>query len=797
MRRFRQAYPCALAFAVISLCAHGARAQSQPLSATVVQDRDQVVVKTGRDILRLTVCGPTVVHVVSSPGGTAEGATPQQPWLVGPCEAKHFTLTFPKQKPDHLADFDEDYPYAATLDTGAIKVLISLYTGSLRFTDEQDRRLLQEFPLGPRSYQPVVANGEQLYAVSDLFYPLGEDEALYGLGQHQSGVFNYRGTTVPLAQVNTDVAVPLLVSTRGYGLLWNTAAKSEFDNRFATEMKLSAAAAQAIDYYFVYGPEFDAIVRQYRSMTGHAPMFPEWAYGFIQSKNSYASQDELLKVAGEYRKQHIPIDGIVQDATWWERQGDPAFKLNLYPDVRGALDRLHEQHIHAMVSVWAVFDPKSNNYVEMESKGYIIPGTTDYDPTNSAARDFYWNHHVGQVFAQGWDAFWLDSSEPELGMRDGHSDAVLADKHLAIGNGALYTNIYPLMHAGNVYEHWRNTTESKRVVLLSRSGFAGLQRYGAFIWSGDVYSTYLSLRRQIPAGLNFALSGMPYWTTDIGGYGWPNPPKNTADPEYRKLYLRWFEFGVFCPIFRTHGLRANDTNELYSYGQITPTLIRYDKLRYRLMPYIYSLAWNVTDGDGTIMRPLVMDWRTDDKVWNIGDQFMFGPAILVSPVTEEDAVSRSLYLPAAAGWYDFWTGKMTAGGTRIESPAPLDRIPLYVKAGSIVPLGPDIEYTGEAASNPIELRIYPGADGRFDLYEDAGDGYGYEKNERSVVSIRWDDRARELIFGAREGSFPGMAKQRTFHVVVVRENHGAGPDLTPSIDREIVYQGQAVAMSIP
>ena len=769
-------------------------AQSNSTLVAVTQKQDSVVVKTAADTLRLTVCSPTIVHVVSSPDGSATGATPKQPWIVEPCSPGKFTLTIPTERPPGPTDFDEDIPFAATLDTGSIKVRISLVTGSLRFTDEQDARLLQEFPLTPRSYEPAIANGESLYAVSDLFYPLGQDEALYGLGQHQNGVFNYRGTTIPLAQVNTDVAVPLLVSTKGYGLLWNTAAKSEFDDRFATEMKFSAAAAHAIDYYFIYGPEMDQIIHQYREMTGHAPLFGEWAYGFVQSKNRYASQAELLGIADQYRGQHVPLDVLVQDATWWERQGDPAFKLDAYPDVPAMLEKLHAEHVHTMVSVWAVFDPKSKNYQQMQAQGFIIPGTTDYDPTNPAAGDFYWKNHVGKVFAQGWDAFWLDSSEPERGMRDGHSDAVLANTQLAIGNGGLYTNIFPLMHAGTVYQHWRETTNRKRVLLLTRSGFAGVQRDGALVWSGDVYSTYLSLQRQLPAGLNFALSGMPYWTTDIAGYGWPNPPRSTADPNFQKLYVRWFEFGVFCPIFRTHGLRSNDQNELFSYGPVTPILFSYDKLRYRLLPYIYSLAWKVTNDDGTMMRPLVMDWRTDEKVWNIGDQFMFGSSMLVSPVTAEDASSRSLYLPPAAAWYDFWTGKKTAGDQKIEAAAPLDRIPLYVKAGSILPLGPDIEYAGEKPAAPIELRVYPGANGSFDLYEDAGDSYDYEKGAHSVIPIRWDDGAGRLTIGARVGEFPGMTRQRSFHLIIVRENHGAGPLEPSAFDREVNYSGETVSI---
>ncbi len=746
---------------------------------TVTQQPDGAIVKTLVDTVRLTVCGPTIVHVVASPSGQAKDATPKQPWMVQPCTPSKFTLTMPKGTP-------------AMLDAGSVKVLISLDDGSLEFTDEQGKRLLKESQeqshVSPRSYRPIDANGESLYRVSDRFSPPVQ-EALYGLGQHHSGVFNYRGTVVELAQANTDVAIPLLVSTNGYGIFWNTAARSWFDNRYGNEMKFSSDAAQAIDYYFLYGPEMDQIVHQYRDMTGHAPLFGEWAYGFFQSKDRYKSSAELLKIADEYRSQHVPLDTIVQDWFWWVRQGDPEFRPDAYPDVPGMLDKLHAKHLHAMLSVWAVFDPQSKNYQEMLAHGLTIPGTTDYDATNPAAGAFYWNHLIGKEFAQGWDAFWLDSSEPELSFDNGGSDAVLADKKLYIGNGALYTNIFPLMHTGNVYAHWRETTDKKRVFLLTRSAFAGQQRNAAVTWSGDVYSTFLAFRRQVPAGLNFALSGIPYWTTDIAGYG-SGYQRDTRDPSYQELYTRWYEFGVFCPIFRTHGHRANDENEVFSYGPVTPILIRYDKLRYRLLPYIYSLAWNVTENDGTIMRPLVMDWRTNPKVWNIGDQYMFGPSILVSPVTRQGATSRSLYLPPAAAWYDFWTGEKLQGDQRIQATAPLDRIPLYVKAGSILPLGPEIEYAGEKPGALIELRIYRGADGIFNLYEDAGDTYAYAKGKHSVIPIHWNDAASKLTIGARTGGFPGMAQQRTFRIVLVSSSQGAGP--AASSGREVRYSGRAL-----
>ncbi|MGC2496763.1 MAG: TIM-barrel domain-containing protein, partial [Acidobacteriaceae bacterium] len=537
------------------------------------------------------------------------------------------------------------------------------------------------------------------------------------------------------------------------------------------------------------------IIHQYRELTGHAPLFGEWAYGFVQSKDRYKSAKQLLDIAAEYRSQHVPLDLIVQDWFWWKLQGDPEFSdsyLQPHPDIPGALQQLHQEHMHAIISVWAVLDPKSNTYAALKAHNLLIPGTTDYDPTNPAARDMYWNLLVSKLFAQGWDGFWLDSSEPEC--CGGYSDATLDSYHLSIGNGARYTNIFPLMHTGNVYDHWRATTDRKRVFILTRSAFAGQQRYATTVWSGDVLGTFPTFRKQIAAGLNFELSGVPYWTTDIAGYGWPWE-RDTRDPAYQELYTRWYEFGVFCPIFRTHGHRANDTNEIFSYGPQIPTLIAWDKFRYRLLPYIYSLAWRVTSQDYTLMRPLVMDWRTNEKVREIGDQYLFGPSILVNPVTTEGATSRSVYLPPAPGWYDFWTGEQLKGDQTLLAPAPLDRMPLYVKAGSILPLGPAVEYATEEPNAPLELRIYRGADAAFTLYQDEGDSYDYEKGEYATIPLHWDDATSTLTIGARQGHYPGMAAQRTFRVVLVGPASGAGME-EASAGRELDYNGSKVSVPL-
>jgi len=359
------------------------------------------------------------------------------------------------------------------------------------------------------------------------------------------------------------------------------------------------------------------------------------------------------------------------------------------------------------------------------------------------------------------------------------------------GSGARYANIYPLLTTMGVYQGQRSETDQKRVFILSRSAYAGIQRYAVAAWSGDVLSDFLTYKRQIPAGLNFELSGVPYWTTDIGGFILGRP----EDPKYRELFVRWFQYGSFCPIFRVHGTRAPDQNELWSYGPDAESILtNFDRLRYRLMPYIYSLAWKITSEGYTMMRPLVMDYRDDKKAQNIGDQFMFGPALLVNPVTEQGVVTRQLYLPSAK-WYDFWDGSSHAGGTDTVAQAPLSRIPLYVRGGSILPMGPDLQYAEQKPADPIELRVYPGANTDFTLYEDDGNTYDYEKGAYSTIPIHWDDSARTLTIGARKGSFPGMLESRTFSIVFVGDGHGVGIDETAQPDKVVHYNGAEITVS--
>lgn len=755
-----------------------ARAQepaTEPLSPH--KTKGGLELRNRREVVRVTFCAGDAVHVMARPADAASSPATPQPWIVQPCSPVPAAFT---------ADAK-----TASASAGKLRVAVDLASGALRVADSTGNVLLEENGVRPRRYAPANVPGASLYQVSDRFSP-ETLEGLYGLGQHQSGVFNYRGSVIELSQANSDVAVPLLLSSNGYGLFWNTASRSQFDDRFSHELKFTADAAQGIDFYVLYGPEMDAIIAHYRELTGHAPLLGRWAYGFVQSKDRYTSAKQLLDIAGQYRAEHVPLDVIVQDWFWWRKQGDPEYAdayLQPQPDVPEALRKLHAMGVHAIISTWAVFDPTSENFRTMAAQHLLIPGTPDYDASNPAAREFFWDNFIGKKAAEGWDGFWLDSSEPETWR--GESDGVLWDRTLHIGPGALYTNVFPLLHTGNVYEHWRKSTPARRLFLLTRSAFAGQQRNSAVVWSGDIYGTFPVLRRQIAAGLNFALSGMPYWTTDTAGYTSPykDEPNN---PEYQELYTRWFEFTTFCPILRTHGHRS--ANELFSYGPQTPTLVAYDRLRSRMLPYTYALAWRVTHEDYTMQRPLVMDWRTDERVRNLDDEFMFGPALLVSPVTVPEAKERLVYLPAAAGWYDFWSGERVTGGQQIVAKAPLDRIPLYVRAGSILPLGPAVEYAAQQPSDPIELRIFPGADGDFTLYDDAGDGYGYEKGEYATVALHWDDTKHTLRVDERKGGYPGMSPSMRFRVHVIGDGAGNGFDEATET-KVVTYSGAAMEIT--
>jgi len=741
---------------------------------------DGVLLTLEHGYLQFRVCSDSIVHIIYS----LERHVPERPDF----------LVIKESWPHADFSLQADDPKTVTLATSRLKIAISKADSSIVFYDSEGYKLTQE---NTRTLTPTEINGENTYRSERFVNMWDTQEAFYGLGQHQAGVFNYRGESVDISQDNTNISNPLLLSSNGYGIFWNNGSRSRFDNKFVHALYITSEAADSIDYYFLYGPAFDRIVAAYRELTGQAPLFGKWAYGYWQCKNRYDSQQELLSVAQKYRDLHIPLDNLVQDWFWWNVMGDPVFNKN-YPDPKAMVETLHKDHVHLMISVWPFFRPGSPVYDDMDKRGYFVAktkvsgfhpeGMALYDAFNPDARKYYWKLMNDALFKIGVDAWWLDTTEPET---EGLATNLLVNHKVALGDGVHYANEFPLLTTTGVYQGQREASDQKRVFILSRSGYAGVQRNSVALWSGDVDPNWETFRRQLPAGLNLSVSGIPYWTTDIGGFVSANPD----DPKYRELYIRWFQFGAFCPIFRAHGTRTTNQNEIWSYGpEAQEILTVYDQLRYRLLPYIYSLAWKVTNDGYTMMRPLVMDFRSDSQAQNIGDQFLFGPAILVNPVTEPGATTRHLYLPNAM-WYDFWSGSASQGPRSLDASARLDRLPLYIRAGSILPLGPDIEYAAEKPADPIELRIYRGANGEFTFYEDENDGYSYEKGVHATIPFTWDDASRTLTIGDRTGTFPGMLESRTFRIVFVREGHGVGGALTPNADKTVTYGGKKITVT--
>jgi alpha-D-xyloside xylohydrolase len=551
-------------------------------------------------------------------------------------------------------------------------------------------------------------------------------------------------------------------------------------------LSLSSESGRAIDYYFIAGGNADEVIGGYRFVTGKSVLLPRWAYGFWQSRERYETQAELLGVVAEYRKRGIPIDNIVQDWFYWREDGwgshqfDPA----RYPDPQALVDQLHAQHAQLMISVWPKFYPTTEHFKQLDAKGFIYhrnleqqqkdwvgPGyvSSFYDPYSADARHLFWQQVEDNLGKLGIDAWWLDASEPDIQSNLDPEERKLRMGPTAVGPGGEVFNSYPLLHARGVYEGFRGAHPSERAFILTRSAFPGLQRYAAATWSGDVASRWSDLHDQISAGVNFSLSGLPNWSFDIGGFALePRYEKPNAKDrqEWLELNTRWFEFGAFVPLFRSHGQMPY--REIYNLGASSPdtyrTLVFYDKLRYRLLPYIYTVAAQTYHNDYTIMRGLIMDFANDGNVRNIADEYMFGPALLVSPVYEYGARSRDVYLPAGTSWYDFYTSAKLDGGTHVNAAAPLAHIPLYVRAGSIIPVGPEIQYTGEKPDAAVTLYVYTGRDGAFNLYEDAGTDYGYEKGAFATIPLTYDDSRGELTLGARKGEFPGMVGKRRFNV---------------------------------
>ena len=703
----------------------------------------------------ISLLSPDIVRVVKSPEGTDR----KGPDLV---------ILKVIGKTDFRVD---QHKNEVTISTEKVEVKTDLETGEILFNTANGKSLLREKPYGTQ-FSAIKDGPNDSYNIRQGFL-LDKDEAIYGLGQQQTGKMNQRNQILPLQNWNMKVCIPFVQSVKGYGIYWDQYSISEFvDN--PQEMSMQSVGIKA-DYYFMYGGNADGIIAQMRKLTGQSPMLPLWAYGFFQSRERYQNQFETLDVVKQYRKLGVPLDCIIQDWQYWGRDSLwnlMDFNPETFPRPQEMVDSVHQMNAKFMIVTWPGFGPLTPQYKELKDKNLLInfdtwppkSGTKPYDVYSAEARDIYWRYLNNGIFSKNVDGFWLDSTEPD------HINVKESDYDLPTSLGTFRSvhNAFPLMTVGGVYNHWRGETSDKRVVILTRSAFAGQQRYGANTWSGDVSSDWGTLRRQIPGALNFSLSGNPYWNSDIGGFfaGRYNAGGGAKNPDFQELYVRWMQFAAFTPMMRSHG--TDIRREIYQFGKRGEWAFdvqeKYINLRYSLLPYIYSTSWDVSKNNGTFMRALVMDFSQDKNVWNIDNEYMFGQSFLVNPVTEKGKEEQDVYLPGGSDWFDFWTNEKTTGGITVTKKTMIDIIPLYVKAGSIIPFGPKVQFATEKKWDNLELRIYPGADGTFTLYEDENDNYNYEKGAYTEILLTWNNDTKTLTIGNRKGNFKGMLKNRKFTI---------------------------------
>lgn len=907
--------------------------------------------KNEASLVKLEVVSDEIIRVSSTPEKTFS--------------TKESLIVLPQSgTPKYTVEDDAEY---VTLKTSNIKATVSLITGEVSFYDLEGNELLKETEGASKNFTPIEADGFKGYSFQQTF-DSPEDEAFYGLGQHQSDEWNYKGKNEELYQYNTKVSVPFIVSNKNYGLLWDNYSLTRFGNpgeygqmsqfklfdkhgevgglsavyttadgkvfeerteseidyenletvkkfpadftfnnssivwtgeieaketglyhfklyyagytkveidgkevvgerwrtawnpntyKFTVQLQkgkrvpikldwkpdggvsyvslkafsprptkeqgklaLWSEMGQEMDYYFIHGNNADKIISGYRQLTGKATILPRWAYGFWQSRERYKTQDEVVGALKEFRKRKIPIDNIVIDWSYWKQDqwGSHEFDETRFPNPQKMMDDIHGMNAHAMISVWPKFYTNTDNYKELDVKGYMYQQAVKdsvrdwigqgyigsfYDPYSQGARQLFWDQMNKKIYRLGMDAWWMDASEPDIQSNASIQYRKKLSTPTAIGSSTEFFNTYALMNAKGIYEGQRGVDPNKRVFLLTRSGFAGLQRYSTATWSGDIGTRWEDMKAQITAGMNFSISGIPYWTMDIGGFcvekRYETAKEGSEDlKEWRELNARWYQFGAFVPLFRAHGQYpyrevyniAPESHEAYK------SILYYNKLRYRLMPYIYSLAGHVYFDDYTIMRALVMDFANDTKVLNIDDQYMFGPSIMVCPVYNYNERERSVYLPKGTEWYNAYNGTILEGGQTIQADAPYEKIPLFVKAGSILPVGPEIEYTNQKPNASIKLIVYTGVDGQFELYEDEGLNFNYEQNKYSTIPFSWSEKDGKLTIGDRVGKFEGMLQERTFNIVFASKNNKVDFNFDMYKGKEIKYNGNAIQVEL-
>ena len=861
----------------------------------------------------------------------------------------------------------EENEGSVMISTGKVNAIVSLKSGSVEFTDRNGNPILQEVEGGGKSFAPIEVEGRSGYSFRQVFESPG-DEAFYGLGQHQSDEWNYKGKNEVLYQYNTKVSVPFVISSRNYGILWDNYSLSKFGdpgeygelsqfklyntrgeeggltasyvtaegetfvqrnesaidyenlttiskfpeefpfwqstitwegemeaaetgeyefklyyagyttvevagvevveerwrtawnpNTYKFRVRLEAGErvplrlhwrpdggvsyiglkalgpldpveqgrlslwsemGQELDYYFIHGENMDGVISGYRSLTGKAPIMPEWAYGFWQSRERYRTQDEIVGTLKEFRKRGIGIDNIVQDWFYWreDQWGSHEFDPERFPDPAKMIRDIHDLNAHIMISVWPKFYHNTGHFKEFDQNGWMYrqaiqdsirdwvgPGYVGsfYDAYAEGARILFWEQMNEHLFSLGIDAWWMDASEPDILSNASLEYRKKLSGPTALGPSTEFLNTYSLVNAQAIYSGQRKVAPNQRVFLLTRSGFAGLQRYSTATWSGDIGTRWEDMKAQISAGMNFALSGIPYWTMDIGGFCVENRYMRAREgsedlEEWRELNTRWYQFGTFLPLYRAHGQfpyrevfhLAPENHPAYR------SIVRYNKMRYHLMPYLYSLGGKVHFDDYTIMRALVMDFPADPEVKDIGDQFMFGTALMVCPVYRYKAREREVHFPEAGGWYDVYSGRFLEGGETRLVAAPYEQVPVYAKAGSIIPIGPEIEYVGQKPDAPLTVFVYAGADGSFTLYEDEGVNYNYEQGAFSTIDFVYDEEAGSLTIGERRGSFEGMPGERRFNIVLVTPEQPTSLAYNAKAYQTVGYIGNKITLNL-
>ena len=813
--------------------AHGNQVASVQSPQTALSS---IVRQVGDQTVTIQFYSPSIVRVIKSASPDVAKRKKSYSVILKPLQVKGVAM---QEKGD-----------VVSMQSAFFTIELNQKSGEITFLSHDGQPLLSDTKTVLDERHDAANKG--MYRVKQSFR-LADDEAVYGLGQLRDTHMNQRGRHVELWNHNTYIAIPYFTSEKGYGVYWDNAGKTYFDDK-DNATSFTSELGSCADYYFMYkdGTQ-DGVIASIRELTGQATLFPKWAMGFWQCRERYKTSDELAGVLDKYRELKIPTDAIVQDWQYWgcdsnwnamkfqnpyyiNKVGDPAYAKYLPGDMKNMkaqseprlkspeemVKYVHRNNAHLMISIWANFGPWTDQYRELKKINALLPfdtwprnnGVMPYDVFNPKARDIYWKY-LTNLYNMGFDAWWTDSTEPDHFEKPGDENYQTFD-----GSWLSVKNAFPLLHNKSIYEHQRamKNGNEKRALQMTRSGSFGLQHYGSFSWSGDVNASWKEMKTQVPSGLNYSLCGIPFWNTDLGGFFYWEFEQNPKNPALQELQTRWMQWGTFMPLMRNH-CSSPMVSELYEFGKqgdwAYDAILMAIKLRYRLLPYIYSAAGDCVQNSGTMMRALVMDYAHDKKASRLNDEYLFGRSLLVKPVTDpmytwkdnekkghtiypdvkKAAAPVNVYLPKGNKWYDFWNNAQYEGGQDVQRLCPIDIMPVFVKAGTILPFGPEVQYSSEKPWDELEIRVYPGADGTFVLYEDEGDNYNYEKGKFSEILFSWDEARRTLSIAPRKGSFKGMLQNRKFHVVLVGPDSGAG-NQPMKTTRTVEYNGKAVEVNL-